>query len=127
MEREKMTDFLLRFRDVTEGPQDGLRESPLAASVQEPRVDFFWRAKSVRPIQTSDVPCWTVVRQWRLRVAGNLPLARYGCHWVSGAPPLRRSPGDKRPRSHSGELYGTIASGPSLAQPPISLRPTDEC
>ena len=47
-----MTDFLLRFRDVTEGPQDGLRESPLATSVQEPRVDFFWRAKSVRPIQT---------------------------------------------------------------------------
>ena len=52
MEREKMTDVLLRFRDVTEGPQDGLRESPLATSVQEPRVDFFWRAKSVRPIQT---------------------------------------------------------------------------
>ena len=39
-------------RDVTEGPQDGLRESPLAASLPEPRVDFFWRAKSVRPIQT---------------------------------------------------------------------------
>ena len=52
MEREKMTDFLLRFRDVTGGLQDGLRESPFAASVPEPSVDFFWRAKSVRPIQT---------------------------------------------------------------------------
>ena len=52
MEREKITDFLLRFRDVTGGLQDGLRESPFAASLQEPRVDFFWRAKSVRPIQT---------------------------------------------------------------------------
>ena len=52
MEREKMTDFLLRFRDVTGGLQDGLRESPFAASLTEPSVDFFWRAKSVRPIQT---------------------------------------------------------------------------
>ena len=52
MEREKMTDVLLRFRDVTGGLQDGLRESPFAASVPEPSVDFFWRAKSVRPIQT---------------------------------------------------------------------------
>ena len=51
MEREKMTDFLLRFRDVTRGLQDGLRESPFAASVPEPSVDFFWRAKSVGPIQ----------------------------------------------------------------------------
>ena len=52
MERENMTDFLLRFRDVTGGLQDALRESPLAASVPEPSVDFFWRAKSLRPIQT---------------------------------------------------------------------------
>ena len=52
MAREKMTDFLLRFRDVTGGLQDGLRQSPFAASVPEPSVDFFWRAKSVRPIQT---------------------------------------------------------------------------
>ena len=52
MEREKMTDFLLRFRDVTRGLQDGLRESPFAASVPEPGADFFWRAKFVRPIQT---------------------------------------------------------------------------
>ena len=52
MEREKMTDFLLRFRDVTGGLQDGLRQSPFAASVAEPSVDFFWRAKSVRTIQT---------------------------------------------------------------------------
>ena len=52
MESEKMTDFLLRFRDVTGGLKDGLRESPFAASLHEPRVDFFWRAKSVRPIQT---------------------------------------------------------------------------
>ena len=35
-----MTDFLLRFRDVTGGLQDGLRESPFAASVPEPSVDF---------------------------------------------------------------------------------------
>ena len=48
---EKMTDFLLRFRDVTGGLQDGLRGSPFATSVPEPSVDFFWRAKSVRPIQ----------------------------------------------------------------------------
>ena len=47
-----MTDFLLRLRDVAGGLQDGLRESPFAASVPEPSVDFFWRAKSVRPIQT---------------------------------------------------------------------------
>ena len=47
-----MTDFLLRFRDVTGGLQDRLRESPFAASVPEPSVDFFWRAKSVRSIQT---------------------------------------------------------------------------
>ena len=47
-----MADFLLRFRDLTRGLQDGLRESPFAASVPEPNVDFFWRAKSVRPIQT---------------------------------------------------------------------------
>ena len=47
-----MADFLLRFRDVTGGLQDGLRELPFAASVPEPSVDFFWRAKSVRPIQT---------------------------------------------------------------------------
>ena len=52
MERENMTDFLLRLRDVTGGLQDGLRESPFAASVPEPSVDFFWRAKSVRPSQT---------------------------------------------------------------------------
>ena len=52
MEREKMTDFLLRFRDVTGGLQDGLRESPFAASVPEPSVDFFWRAKFVRSLQT---------------------------------------------------------------------------
>ena len=52
MERENMTDFLLCFRDVTSGLQDGLRESPFAASVPEPSVDFFWRAKSLRPIQT---------------------------------------------------------------------------
>ena len=50
--REKMTDFLLRFRDVTGGLQDGLRESPFAASVPEPSVDFFRCAKSVRPFQT---------------------------------------------------------------------------
>ena len=47
-----MTNVLLRFRDVTGGLQDGLRESPFATSVPEPSVDFFWRAKSVRPIQT---------------------------------------------------------------------------
>ena len=47
-----MTDFLLRFRDVTGGLQDGLRESPFAASFMEPSVDFFRGAKSVRPIQT---------------------------------------------------------------------------
>ena len=47
-----MTDFLLRFRDLTRGLQDGLRESPFAASLTEPSVDFFWRAKSVRSIQT---------------------------------------------------------------------------
>ena len=52
MERENMTDFLLRFRDVTGGLQDGLRQSPFAASVPQPSVDFFWRAKSVRPTQT---------------------------------------------------------------------------
>ena len=52
MELEKMTDFLLRLRDLTGGLQDGLREPPFAASVPEPSVDFFWRAKSVRPIQT---------------------------------------------------------------------------
>ena len=52
MGREKMTDFLLRFRDVTGGLQDALRESPFAASLPEPSVDFFWRAKSVRPVQT---------------------------------------------------------------------------
>ena len=52
MERAKMTDFLLRFRNVTGGLQDGLRQSPFAASVPEPSVDFFWRAKSVRSIQT---------------------------------------------------------------------------
>ena len=52
MEREKMTDFLLRFRDVTGGLQDSLCPSPFAASVPQPSVDFFWRAKSVRPIQT---------------------------------------------------------------------------
>ena len=46
-----MTDFLLRFRDVTGGLQDGLRPSPFAASVPQPSVDFFWRTKSVRPIQ----------------------------------------------------------------------------
>ena len=51
-EREKMTDFLLRFRYVTGGLQDGLRASPSAASDPEPSVDFIWRAKSVRPIQT---------------------------------------------------------------------------
>ena len=47
-----MTDILLRVRDVTRGLQDGLRESPFAASLTEPSVDFFWRAKSVRAIQT---------------------------------------------------------------------------
>ena len=47
-----MTDFLLRFRDMTGGLQDGLCASPFAASLPEPSVDFFWRAKSVRPIQT---------------------------------------------------------------------------
>ena len=47
-----MTDFLLRFRDVTGGLQDEV-SSPFAASVPEPSVDFFWRAKSVRPIQTT--------------------------------------------------------------------------
>ena len=52
MEREKITGFLLRFRDVTGGLQDGLRQSPFAASVPEPSVEFFWRTKSVRPIQT---------------------------------------------------------------------------
>ena len=52
MERENMTDFLLRLGDLTGGLQDGLRESPFAASVPEPSVDFFWRAKSVRPSQT---------------------------------------------------------------------------
>ena len=52
MERGKTTDFLQRFRDVTGRLQDGPRESPFAASVPEPSVDFFWRAKSVRPIQT---------------------------------------------------------------------------
>ena len=46
-----MTAFLLGFRDVTGGLQDGLRPSPFAASVPQPSVDFFWRAKSVRPIQ----------------------------------------------------------------------------
>ena len=52
MEREKMTDFLLRFRDMTGGLQDGLCDSAFAASLPEPSVDFFWRAKSARPIQT---------------------------------------------------------------------------
>ena len=52
MEREKMIEFLLRFRDVTGGLQDGLRQSPFAASAPEPSVGFFWGAKSVRPIQT---------------------------------------------------------------------------
>ena len=52
MDRENMTDFLLRFRDVTRGLQDGRRESPFAASLSEPSMDFFWRAKSVRSIQT---------------------------------------------------------------------------
>ena len=47
-----MTDFLLRFRDVTGRLQDGLRQSPFAASVAEPSVDFFWRTESVRPTQT---------------------------------------------------------------------------
>ena len=47
-----MTDFFLRSRDSSGGLQDGLRESPFAASVPEPSVDLFWRAKSVRPIQT---------------------------------------------------------------------------
>ena len=47
-----MTDILLRVRDVTRGLQDGRRESPFAASLSEPSMDFFWRAKSVRPIQT---------------------------------------------------------------------------
>ena len=46
-----MTDFLQRFRDVTGRLQDSPRESPFAASVPEPSVDFFWRTKSVRPIQ----------------------------------------------------------------------------
>ena len=52
MEREKMTDFHLRFCVVTGGLQDGLCDSPFAASLPEPSVDFFWRAKSVRPLQT---------------------------------------------------------------------------
>ena len=47
-----MTDFLLCFRYDTGGLQDGLRKSPFAASDAEPSVDFFWRAKSVRPLQT---------------------------------------------------------------------------
>ena len=47
-----MTDFLLRLRDVTGGLQDGLCEPPFAASEPEPSVDFVWRAKSVRSIQT---------------------------------------------------------------------------
>ena len=47
-----MTAFLLRCRDVAGGLQDSLRPSPFAASVPQPSVDFFWRAKSVRPIQT---------------------------------------------------------------------------
>ena len=51
-QRQKVTDFLLRFRDVTGRLQDGLRESTFAASLTKPSVDFFWRAKSVRPIQT---------------------------------------------------------------------------
>ena len=52
VQREKMTDVLLRFRDVTRGLQDGRRESPFAASLSEPSMDFFWRAKSVRSTQT---------------------------------------------------------------------------
>ena len=52
MERGKLADFLQRVRDVTGRLQDGPRESPFATSVREPSVDFFWRAKSVRPIQT---------------------------------------------------------------------------
>ena len=52
MEREKMTDFLVRLRDLTDELRDGLRESPFAASVPEPSVDSFRRAKSVHPIQT---------------------------------------------------------------------------
>ena len=52
MERENMTDLLLRLRDMTGGLQDGLRESPFAASVPEPSVDLFWSAKPVRPSQT---------------------------------------------------------------------------
>ena len=51
-QRQKVTDFLLRFRDVTGRLQDGLRESTFASSLTKPSVDFFWRAKSVRPIQT---------------------------------------------------------------------------
>ena len=47
-----MTDFLVRLRDVPGGLQDGLVESAFAASRLEPSVDFFWRAKSVRSIQT---------------------------------------------------------------------------
>ena len=47
-----MTNFLLRSRDVTGWLQDDFLESPFAASAEEPSVDFFWRAKSVRPSQT---------------------------------------------------------------------------
>ena len=47
-----MTNFLLRSRDVTGWLQDDFLESPFAASAQEPSVDFFWRAKFVRSLQT---------------------------------------------------------------------------
>ena len=47
-----MAHFLLRFRDAPGGLQDGFRAPPLPSSAGEPSVDFFWRAKSVRPIQT---------------------------------------------------------------------------
>ena len=49
---EKTTDFLLRFCHVPGGLQDGLSCAPLAASLVEPSVDFFWRTKSVCSIQT---------------------------------------------------------------------------
>ena len=42
----------MRLRDVPGGLQDGPVESAFAASRLEPSVDFFWRAKSVRSIQT---------------------------------------------------------------------------
>ena len=47
-----MAHFLLRFRDAPGGLQNGFRAPPLPPSAGEPSVHFFWRAKSVRSIQT---------------------------------------------------------------------------